>query len=564
MGMCLYTTKVVGLIQVRGSYSAIVFIEGNLVVAEDYEGNVIAEGVAGVDDTSVIQSALDYSKGGVLYLTKGTYKVVDLDIPDNTVVVGEGPNKTYLQAKEDGTAIIKCSGTPTTNKEWVELHNLTINGYNRQYSIDGLVFEYVEQPVVTNVEVEYVKGYGIKLYQVWDGIFSSVKVRFCGDSAVSKQGLALLNSSTYTTNANFFFGVKMERSYYDHILIRGQNNKFIGLKIHGDATFKYRGVVIEQDGLTYSGWRNLIQFGDEIAYLTDVVVIDTGCNYNIIKDLTGLDSGTTGKALIVKGDYNKIENLSSDRQTTGIEVSGKNNMFTSIIIYRSSSDGILVTGIKNKFNKIEVVDCDSNGINVQANENTFINGVVNDNNNHGIVLTGANRCRIIGMQVLHNDISDGGYSGIYLLNSSYNVIVGNHVYDFGIPPPQDYGVREVGTSDYNFIAYNYVGGNNIQNIVKVGVNTKVEGNIGYTTENKGTTSITGDGVTTTFTVDITHGLVSDKLTAKVACKKPATYKWYLVDTDADGTYETLRIEITFDTAPASGEVVEVYWEAEVV
>jgi len=62
----------------------------------------------------------------------------------------------------------------------------------------------------------------------------------------------------------------------------------------------------------------------------------------------------------------------------------------------------------------------------------------------------------------------------------------------------------------------------------------------------------------------THGLVSDELSVKVACKKDATYRWYLVDTDADGTYETIRIVITFTTAPAVGETVEIYWSAEVV
>jgi len=37
-----------------------------------------------------------------------------------------------------------------------------------------------------------------------------------------------------------------------------------------------------------------------------------------------------------------------------------------------------------------------------------------------------------------------------------------------------------------------------------------------------------------------------------------------VDTDADGVFETLRIVITFATAPASGETVDIYWEAQVV
>jgi len=120
-------------------------------------------------------------------------------------------------------------------------------------------------------------------------------------------------------------------------------------------------------------------------------------------------------------------------------------------------------------------------------------------------------------------------------------------------------------TDYNVITDNVlIDGFATRGINVEGVNNVIRRNRGYTTESSGTATITGDGTTSSFTVDVTHGLVSDKLSIKIACKKPATYKWYLVDTDADGMYETLRIEITFDTAPASGETVEIYWEASVV
>ena len=87
---------------------------------------------------------------------------------------------------------------------------------------------------------------------------------------------------------------------------------------------------------------------------------------------------------------------------------------------------------------------------------------------------------------------------------------------------------------------------------------------GLLTRDKGSTSITGDGTATSFTVDVVHNLVNDNIAVGVGCKKPATYKYYLVDANADGFYETIRIEITFDTAPASGEEVPIYWSAEVV
>lgn len=84
------------------------------------------------------------------------------------------------------------------------------------------------------------------------------------------------------------------------------------------------------------------------------------------------------------------------------------------------------------------------------------------------------------------------------------------------------------------------------------------------TENSGTATITGDGVTTTFTVDIAHGLVSDKAVGRITLDRDGTIdKVYLVDTDADGFKETLRVQVTFASAPASGESVPIYWSAEV-
>jgi len=164
------------------------------------------------------------------------------------------------------------------------------------------------------------------------------------------------------------------------------------------------------------------------------------------------------------------------------------------------------------------------------------------------------------------DASEAGanlYDGIRIRDSSKWLVQGNYI--FATRGKQRYAIKEEGTSDYNIIIENMnLSGMVTGRISTVGANTIVKRNQDYVTENSGIATITGDGTTTTFTVDVTHGLVSDKLSAKVACKKPATYKWYLVDADADGTYETLRIEITFDTAPASGETVEIYWEANVV
>ena len=83
---------------------------------------------------------------------------------------------------------------------------------------------------------------------------------------------------------------------------------------------------------------------------------------------------------------------------------------------------------------------------------------------------------------------------------------------------------------------------------------------------KGIKTITGDGSTTEFEVRFQHGLPSDKLVVSISTTKPTTGKFsyifaYLEDENNDGFRETVVITVKFDTPPADGEVVEIYYIA---
>jgi len=85
----------------------------------------------------------------------------------------------------------------------------------------------------------------------------------------------------------------------------------------------------------------------------------------------------------------------------------------------------------------------------------------------------------------------------------------------------------------------------------------------------GTATITGDGSTTEFQVEVQHNLPSDKIAVSVSTTRPTTatpsYIFaYVDDKDNDGFRETIVITVRFDTAPADGEEIEIYWRAEVV
>jgi len=85
----------------------------------------------------------------------------------------------------------------------------------------------------------------------------------------------------------------------------------------------------------------------------------------------------------------------------------------------------------------------------------------------------------------------------------------------------------------------------------------------------GIAKVVGDGSTKEFVVEVQHGLVSDRVAVSVSSTRPTTappsYVYgYVADKDSDGFAETLVITVRFDTAPADGEEIELFWRAEVV
>ena len=63
-------------IHIKGPYSAIVYKDGSSVYAEDANGTTIAEGEAGVDDASVIQSAVNsLTDGGDIFIKRASYSL---------------------------------------------------------------------------------------------------------------------------------------------------------------------------------------------------------------------------------------------------------------------------------------------------------------------------------------------------------------------------------------------------------------------------------------------------------------------------------------------------------
>ncbi len=61
----------------QGSYDIVVYIDGTEILAEDSNGQLISNGTAGIDDSSVIQAAVKAISNGTVVLQAGTYTLTD-------------------------------------------------------------------------------------------------------------------------------------------------------------------------------------------------------------------------------------------------------------------------------------------------------------------------------------------------------------------------------------------------------------------------------------------------------------------------------------------------------
>ncbi len=220
-------------------------------------------------------------------------------------------------------------------------------------------------------------------------------------------------------------------------------------------------------------------------------------------------------------------------------------------------------------------DNNTYGIHVRGSDNLISNNVIvaPDKNAYAIYVDNADRLAVIGNVIRMTGTKAYGIYGV----KSNSIIVGNRVVSKHAPLVVPSGQSNI------FVMSNYfesLGGARIDlgdsevvfmnnKIVNSGLrkisNAEIKFNKGYATENSGTATVTGDGTTRTFTINIAHGLVKDSVAAHITLDRDGTVdKVYLVDTDADGFKETLRLQVTYATAPADGESVPIYWHAEVV
>ncbi|RLF92637.1 hypothetical protein DRN52_07670, partial [Thermococci archaeon] len=398
-------------------------------------GKTIASGEAGVDDASVIQSALDVLvEGETIFIKAGTYEISETIIIKDIKLRGEGRYQTVLKLADGAnTNLIESKSyhenSPTV--EWgIYIEDLYLYGNKTNNATGGAIYLRTWGAVLRNLRIREFKGHGIAISGVSEqnaneNILENIDVRFCESS---------------------------------HIVLG--------------------------------------------TYSSDNWIINTFSW-----------SPIGASALVLWAGGNLI--INSKFET-----------------YRTGEIMIIIGGYQN-----HIVNCRIAGGNI---------GIILDGSQSGRL---PNKNIIIANQFLRSStaISLKGTAS----NVQENVIIANRfrTHDYGIIEEGDY-------TDYNFFVLNRFESDVTNPITIVGANSKEKLNFGYTTENSGTATFSGDGTTTQFS--IAHGLISTPTKVLVTPMTADAASDFYVTADDTNIY------INYKSAPPSGtDNLKFSWYAEV-
>ena len=562
----------------RAGYDMIVYVEGNLTVVEDKFGQKRRISTANEDDSTLIQYAIDQTPDG------GSVGIFGSFIIKEDIIVRF---RNYLTI--EGTGTLKrvdhiSVNDPTTSTHWADImrlegceyctiKDLTFDGNytNQDYCNDG------SHPETLPWGGKYGESNYVNLYLrscnycLVDNVTSfdsgTNNIRAGGSTADT----IIQTPSNYNTFSNnkTWGGRNGILLFSDGDVglgntIAGEGNNIIGN--YSEKGHGYAGVYVYAYDTDIVGNVNVGYLGNpEGTSNSDGIRVVSGGIYNIIGNVcfdnaeSGIHTMTGITGINITGNYCYNNSYDGIENGAGIGVIGDN------VIMNNKSTGIASTGNNIQIENNTVYYNNSTGIAANGN-NTIIKGnEVSYNGNTGIQYTNAENCTIEGNMVFDNGRLATWRRGIYVYETSSQTtknihIKNNMVFDDGAGT-QEYALKFY-EADAGYLGDIYIEGNQFfGNTVGVidGTTAGIQHyyrNIGYTTENDGVSTQSGDGTTTTFTIP--HGLVA----------APSKYEVTPLSSDArdkfDVSVDDTNITITYATAPASGtDNLKWYWKAEV-
>lgn len=262
----------------RGNFDAMIYIEGTSVIAVDSIGNVIARGIAGEDDSAVIQAAIDATPSGTIYIASGDYAILsNLELASNISITGSGPETTLTLA---GPAIRLFSGT---NLENLTIANLTLVGSG---SANTYGIHIGKANTTINIDSVTADNFDVGIL-----ITSTTNSRVCNChcSNCIREGIYLKKESGYPLGSN---------NLVDNCLVHDCNRYCISIENNDTSTISrcrcYNGVfgALHSESAEGTTWVRMIDNYVENCGSTPIMI--TGCDHpyvagNYVKN--ALDTG---------------------------------------------------------------------------------------------------------------------------------------------------------------------------------------------------------------------------------------------------------------------------------
>jgi len=559
-------------------YSAIVCKDGSTVWAEDSDGKTIASGEAGVDDASVIQSAVNSLQSKeVLYISGGEYILnKDITLKDNIVVQGDGMYSTVLKASPD----IVISDLGVIGKR--EGANIIVRDIQVDVNlVDGHGVWFYSKTKNITIERVYVKNCkkigihadgmrGETASETYNNKILYCVAEKCGQEAISAThtyypkiiGCRVIDSEDYTSTWNH------------NITVEGS----VGAEVIGNHIINPAPSAGSTDVIGINiGWcKDSIVVGNYIKWTREADESCRGIN------MYGDSENCVIQANIIIGAGYGIRSANHETYIP------RYNKIIGNIILNSTYFGIFIN--RAEYHEIlanTVKDSGSHGIYVYNNANYAIvkGNRVYSSGGYNIFVRSGN-----GVIVVNNEIFGGESAGIYMSYSSNCQITGNKIVNpatHGIQiwadenTPVSNVVIERNTvsgvpSGYSGVRISsYTSEIYIRRNKLVGLDSPISGDLsgaivkfndGYVTENSGTKTLDGDGTTTDFSIGA-HGLaVTDP--SKIVVKVTPISSDAIAASPCVGYVDpadNTKIRVKFASAPAAGTGnVKIVWEAQVV
>ena len=511
-------------------YSAIVYIDGTKVKAEDWRGREIAREEAGVGDAEVIQRAVTEIGEGKIFIARGTYKLTQkISCPAGIFFESEG-------------AELDITGLNDVAFEFGSKDSTS--DYYKYTGFKNIVFRGDQNNTNSTVAIFYRIPHGVYIYNVKiNGGYNGI----------------ILDGECYD-------------ALLDHLFIyHVVNDQIVARK--GSSNDSPNGVKVVNSDIGYGTSSRAILIDGKYGYVISNTYIETADGICI-----EVNGRATIKGCFLSGSKNIVHN--------GGRLNIIGNQFTRGVAIEATGSDLLEVIVGNRFSYWYVSDLpdyliySSHVLHATITGNTFF--AKTDLNPDS---------KLINAMLVYGEISGNTFIGkenygtfIYLYNyTNYTTIVGNtfNRADIGIKSHSTNVNRVIVTNNtfYNLntgIDFTYTGDNNIiignlfdnvsTPILVDFTKVLVRNNRGYTTESSGIATLSGDGSTTDFLIG-DHGLAVTDPT-KIVVKVTPIGSDAIAASPCVGYVDpndNTKIRVKFASAPASGtDNVKIVWEAQMV